>query len=555
MKYRIGIVLDLRRGLGKYLIDNLRIVLDDNIEYELFYMDQMTSMNHCDLVLVMIKEKILDILPYIDDQNKIITVKRTLTVEDVDNLRKLSSRDVLVVNDNEETTLNLVITLHKLGLNHINWVPYYNVEKIKTQTAITANESHLVPKDHEIIDIGFRPIDVSTIIEILQHLKLDLTSYTLKLQKYQSMYVSLDPKVLEQIEQDLATKKLHDVIMSSNKVSGHVSYYGFEDIITSSKVMLEMLEKAKKLAKHDINVLIVGESGTGKELIAQGIHQCSYRKDLPFVGVNVTAIPHNLLESELFGYVPGAFTGANKEGHKGLFEQCQGGTLFLDEIGDLPLELQGKLLRALEEQSIRPIGSKHIIKINVRIVAATNKNLLKEIEAGHFREDLYYRLKASILMIPPLRQREGDIKLLTKHFVDDGCFIEPDVFNVLLSYPFKGNVRELKHACEYAKIMSDGERITLKDLPDDLMVEEFLEPYFNRDKMFRVLESIQILSQSHASVGRKVILDHLNNEIGEGELKSILKHLKSEMMIIQGRGRKGSVLTKKGETFLSDYIQ
>jgi transcriptional regulator with PAS, ATPase and Fis domain len=549
MKYKVGIVLDLHRGLGNKIADYIREVLVDVIEFELFYMDDMKSMNHCDIVLVMIKEKLLKVLPYISQPEKVLTIKRTLKAEDLNRLKQLPVSDILVVNDTEETTLDLVITLHKLGLNHINWVPFYDDHHYLTTTAITANEKQLVPENHKVIDIGFRPIDISTIIEIMTMLTLDPNNYYDALKSYQKKYIPLDHKTLDVLNKNQEMLKLHNVIKDNNKISGHISYYKFTDILTNAENMKHMIEKAKKLAKHDINVLIIGESGTGKELIAQGLHESSYRRELPFVGVNVTAIPNNLLESELFGYVSGAFTGAKSSGHKGLFEQCQGGTIFLDEIGDLPLELQGKLLRTLEEQCIRPIGSNNLIKINVRVVAATNKNLLDEIEMGRFREDLYYRLKASVLMIPPLRQREGDIELLMKYFIGETYVIEHDASTVLKSYPWKGNVRELKHACEYAKIMSEEKVITISDIPDDLFTTTSNLPYFNQEKMIWVLESIETLSKQQTSVGRQTILEHLDYKIGESELKQILKYAKEEGFILQGRGRKGSVLTKKGELF------
>lgn len=550
LKYKIGIILDLKRGLGQYLINNLKTVLSDQFEYEVFYTDALEDMTHCDVILVMIKEKVLKVLPYVKKSDQVITVKRTLTYVDIEKVSRLSG-DVLVVNDNEQTTLDLVITLHKLGLNHVNWVPFYNNHFTGIQSAVTAYESHLVPQGLEVVDIGFRPIDVSTIIDILQYLNLNIDDYADDILKYEKRYMPLDPKLVDQVVKTRDLNRLKQVVDNTNKASGHISYYDFKDIVTQSEQMIQMIEKAEKLAKHDINVLIIGESGTGKELIAQGIHQASYRRDLPFVGVNVTAIPHNLLESELFGYAPGAFTGASKTGYKGLFEQVAGGTLFLDEIGDLPLEMQGKLLRVLEEHCIRPVGSDKLVKINVRVVAATNKNLLKEIEAGRFREDLYYRLKASVLMIPALRHRDGDIDHLINHFIGDAYEIEASALYVLNQYPWKGNVRELKHACDYIKIMSDR-MITMNDLPDDILSEDVEGIYLHSDKMMNVLKAINELSAKQPSVGRQSIVQHLNHTIGEGEIKTILKHLKQEGFILQGKGRKGSVITKKGQLVLSN---
>lgn len=558
MIYKLGIVLDRERGLDQYLINNIEEVLKGVFAVDVFYYDHLTSMDHCDLILVMIKERILGVLPYVRQSEKIITVKRSLKKEDFLMLKSLKKEEIIVVNDTEETALNLVVTFHKLGLNHIKWVPYFEGMTYDTDLAITANERHLVPKDMETIDLGFRPVDMSTLLEMIAILDLDIKDYYDLLLAYQKKYMTLEQKSLTSLQMNVDMMKLQNVLKDANKKSGHISRYHLDDIITDSDLMHQMIIKAKKLSKHDINVLIYGESGTGKELIAQGIHDNSYRKDLPFVGVNVTAIPNNLLESELFGYVAGAFTGAKTNGHKGLFEQCYGGSLFLDEIGDMPIELQGKLLRALEEQCIRPVGGLNLIKTNVRIISATNKDLLKEIEKGQFREDLYYRLKAAILVVPPLREREGDIDVLLQHFLGKEYHLTDEALSILKSHAWKGNVRELKHACDYCKIMCEHQQITSRDLPDDLISIPHESLYVNFNKIYWVLESISELSQIQPSVGRQAILMYLEQEnlkMGESELKSILKWLKDEMYILQGRGRKGSVITHKGELFLSNNVQ
>ena len=245
----------------------------------------------------------------------------------------------------------------------------------------------------------------------------------------------------------------------------------FESIIAHSKKMRSLLQLTEKVARYDTTVLITGESGTGKELIAQGIHQKSERKDKPFIAVNCGSIPENLLESEFFGYVKGAFTGADKD-RPGLFEEADGGTLFLDEIGELPLNLQVKLLRVLQEQEIRPVGSVKTKQTNVRVITATAKDLTQEVEDGHFREDLFYRLNVLTLQLPPLRERKEDIQYLCVHFLallnkKMGLNIEditPEAMGILLAREWKGNIRELKNCLERAAIVAETNHILPADL-------------------------------------------------------------------------------------------
>jgi transcriptional regulator with PAS, ATPase and Fis domain len=250
----------------------------------------------------------------------------------------------------------------------------------------------------------------------------------------------------------------------------------FENIIGKSKAIRDVLELVKKVANTQATVLITGDSGTGKELIALALHAHSDRKDRLFLPVNCGALPETLLESLLFGHMKGSFTGAfaNQEG---LFEKARGGTIFLDEIGEIPQHLQVKLLRALEAKEILPIGNTTPRRIDVRVLAATNRNLGKEVEAGRFREDLYYRLNVMEIHIPPLRERPEDIPLLVDYFVKrhnpelkknyEG--IEEEAVRVLMSLPWKGNVRELDNVIEHTMILAEGEWITVKDLPASIV--------------------------------------------------------------------------------------
>lgn len=252
--------------------------------------------------------------------------------------------------------------------------------------------------------------------------------------------------------------------------------YKFSNIIAKSKKMLEVFETISKIASYKSTVLIIGESGTGKELIAKAIHYNSPRGNKPFVPINCGAIPENLLESELFGHVRGAFTDAVST-KKGLFEEADGGTIFLDEISDLPLSLQVKLLRVLQEEEIRRVGDTKSIKVDVRVIAASIKDLAEEVKMGRFREDLYYRLNVLSIYLPPLRERKEDIPLLVNHFIEkfnkkigrNIKGITSDAVKILMDYEWKGNVRELENVIERAVILAEGDYITVEQLPETLM--------------------------------------------------------------------------------------
>lgn len=249
--------------------------------------------------------------------------------------------------------------------------------------------------------------------------------------------------------------------ISKNKYAANNIF--LEDIISKSEKMSKLKEKIRKIAKTQSTVLITGESGTGKELIARAIHNCSDRAKQPFIAINCGAIPENLLESELFGYVKGAFSGASNEGRVGKFELANNGVIFLDEIGEMPFFLQVKLLRVLQERTIVRIGSNKLINLNIRVIAATNKNLLKLVKEGKFREDLYYRLNVIPLKVPALRERQEDILLLgdylntkySKSLGSSKIVMDDDINEIFLKHSWPGNVRELENSVEFLLNMSD----------------------------------------------------------------------------------------------------
>lgn len=284
--------------------------------------------------------------------------------------------------------------------------------------------------------------------------------------------------------------------------------FGFENIIGKSDALLYVLDVATRAAQSDVTVLIRGETGTGKELVARGIHFNSGRKSKPFVTINCGAIPRELLESELFGHVKGAFTGAVTQ-KKGKIETAEGGTIFLDEIGELPLELQIKLLRLLQEREIQKIGETKAIKVDVRIVAATHRNLLAMVEDGSFREDLYYRLNVVPIELPPLRERACDIPELVQQFFArtrdkhgrQGLNLPAKLLPYFSAYRWPGNIRELENLIERLVVLAPGNEITLEDLPEALR------------KQRPTLETLQVELPGHGisleSVEKELILQAL----------------------------------------------
>jgi two-component system response regulator AtoC len=255
----------------------------------------------------------------------------------------------------------------------------------------------------------------------------------------------------------------------------------FESILAKSREMLDIFRTVTKIADYKTTVLITGESGTGKELVARAIHARSSRGAGPFVAINCGAIPENLLESELFGHKKGAFTDANAD-RRGLFEEATTGTLFLDEIGELPLSLQVKLLRVLQEDTIRRLGDPKDIKVDVRIIAATHRDLTADVKAGRFREDLFYRINVLAIHIPPLRSRREDVNLLIDHFVTRNNArlgtsirgIAPEARKLLLEYSWPGNVRELENTIERAMVLAESDVLATGDLPE--RIRDALDP-------------------------------------------------------------------------------
>ncbi|PYZ99124.1 Fis family transcriptional regulator [Alteribacter lacisalsi] len=355
---------------------------------------------------------------------------------------------------------------------------------------------------------------------------------------------------------------------------GHYGKYTFDDIIGENKQLTETKTIAKKLAKTQLTILIHGESGTGKELFASSIHHASSRHKGPFLAVNFSALPEDLVESELFGYEEGAFTGAKKGGRKGLFEQANGGTLFLDEIGDISLKVQARLLRVLQEKELLRIGGSKIIPIDVRVVAATNRNLLELIEKGEFREDLYHRLKVLFLHLPELRNRLDDIESLIRYFMHQSgrmdVRLEPEVLQQLKRYQWYGNIRELKNTIDYMLAVCDDQVIRIKDIPNESFFQSkrhglASDPVqtaataatvttIQEKELISVLSIIDSLEKEGQSISRMKVAEkskETDAPLSEQQVRYRMDLLEERGHIEKTRGRLGSRTTEKGRGFLA----
>ncbi|MGN0294404.1 MAG: sigma 54-interacting transcriptional regulator [Lachnospiraceae bacterium] len=386
---------------------------------------------------------------------------------------------------------------------------------------------------------------------------------------------------------------------------GHCARYCFDDVIGNSESICRTKEILKRMAATESPVLIVGETGTGKELMAHSVHQASGRSDGPFIAINVAAMPENLLESELFGYEEGAFTGARKGGKPGLFEFAHHGTLFLDEVEGMSTSMQVKLLRVLQEREVMRIGGSRIVKVDVRIVAATNENLEEKVEDGSFRRDLYYRLNALTVVLPPLRERGQDIFQLLEHFKQElgGRFeLADETGRFLENYPWPGNIRELHNAAEYfnyigkpvigmtdlpptmSRMLSEDDVFCRKnDLQDENkknrnggQTDRHKEPTEFSGEIIRkengkdigkekkasdsvywfVIEQVYKAEACGCGIGREKILQEAKDRgfrVSQKRIRDLLQQLSEEGLIVKRPGRGGNRLTQQGKKLWLDY--
>ena len=496
--------------------------------------------------------------------------RRSINYHEVDKLFELpAGTNVLLVNDCIQSANDTISLLQTLGIDHLNYYAYApGMDDPKmAKVAVTPGESRFVPPSIEkIVDIKTRLLDITSLVEMLSRIGL-LTYYAdfLSAQYVRDIIQLIDKNQryknrAAQLEQELCrleasrSQKTSDVNLQA--------VYHFDDIIGIAPALQSAIHIAKRFADSDSTVLIQAQSGTGKELMAQSIHNASERADGPFVAVNFAAITETLLDSELFGYVEGAFTGASRHGAIGLFEQANHGTIFLDEIGDASLSFQVKLLRVLQEREIRRVGSTVPIHIDVRIIAATNQDLKVLIRQGRFREDLYYRLNVLPLTLPPLAERKEDIPVLVaaflkSFFLDMGASEMRDwikeILPVFHQYSWPGNIRELQNVVEYLANVCDG-----RPRPDDLPSSFTATIASMRNRQGgetagenlkkAVLQELAIAARIGKHLGRRSLARNL--DVPESQIRHICQDLVKEGEITLKSGRGGIQLRRNWSEIL-----
>ncbi|MHB1653791.1 MAG: sigma-54 interaction domain-containing protein [Desulfitobacteriaceae bacterium] len=586
---------------------------------------------------------------------------------------------VLLVSNNSNSAQETVDQLIASGISQVEFIPFYPGVLLTEHpsVAVTPGELALVPTDIEkVIDIGCRPAGLTTILEILEHFRMDSSYRSMVLIRYMQSIMELVNQLKDEISAvNLYQSRLEAIVRNSDdgilvfdrekriqvvnmkagallglsefairgktiaelsipvlqelfaipegdvphfldhanglfvkkirvesqnsdfgwavlfrkaeeiqklehdyrkqvRKKGRVAKYTFKDIISASAAMTQSLTIAKNVSASSSNVLLLGETGTGKEMMAQAIHNQSLRRQGPFIGVNLASITESLLESELFGYVEGAFTGARKGGHQGLFEQAHGGTIFLDEIGDASLAIQNRLLRVLQEREVMRVGGDEVIPVDVRVIAATNRNLEEMIRQGIFRADLYYRLKVLVIRVPPLRERIADLDRLLAYFLNKygkgQLNMSHTAMEILRTYSWPGNVRELENMVEYLVHIEDHEvlpqHLPIMELANQLdlakptiisssmdkkvddVLEKIKKQGFSGD-CHSVLQAYAYLC-SNNSAGRRKIQETLVGRgvfLSEQQLRHRMNLLAQLGLLTIRGGRSGSCLTQLGE--------
>ncbi|HHW03054.1 MAG TPA: sigma 54-interacting transcriptional regulator [Thermoanaerobacterales bacterium] len=662
------------------IMEQLKPLLEDYIKLESYNTESgINTIIKADLVVLTSFLVMEEAKTYLDPSCPTIIARRAINVKNIDKLFQIpEGTEALLVNDAQETAEETIQLLKQIGIDHIDFIPYYPGCKInhKPEIAITPGESKLAPSFvRTIIDIHSRVIDITTIVEILERLGFLHEKIHFVSAKYIEKIVRLSKqlhhsicetnkmnnylmKMLNQLndgimafnnegnitvfnekcedifkphncftvnkkithifkEKDIIYFLLNsslsgeqlfkindtDIVINKFKLDkpdwtvciiknakqtidmgsklrrtlikkGYIAKYKFSDILGSSTVMKNTVNIAKKLAKVDLSVLIQGESGVGKELFASSIHNESSRSNGPFLAVNFSALSENLAESELFGYEEGAFTGAKRGGKIGLFEQANGGTIFLDEIGDTSLNIQAKLLRVLQEREIMRVGGTEIIPVDVRVIAATNKDLSKMCREGKFREDLYYRLKVLYLKIPPLRDHKEDIDELIQYFLlkngRPDLILSDEVKKILYAHKWPGNVRELENTIEYMVAVCDGNLIDINHIPLDFFIlnddiksrednlSEELSNKGNFDELVFILKTIRMLTTQGKIASRKALVEAARSKLyplTEEQIRYRTDILKEMGLVVKYRGCRGMQLTSKGKELIDSNLK
>lgn len=570
-------VISASDATSKMLCSQLTSLLGKYMNFHPFAVQEWSGESNMDLVLFSSHILFTRYSPFLSrSKNEMMIIRRTITKAGWDQIRHLpAGSQHFIVNDERDSVVETISLLYESGLRQVDLVPYYPgiPDNTAIQSAITPGEPQLVPPYvKQIIDIGPRVVDTTTVMEIVTRLNLLNHETRTLINEYAEQIVTLsqglqitiqglieaknlfeetlnmvqdgvitydghgnitfinrtaleifnrsvweeagqtiehffdkhglDRMLLhddEEVKDRLVTFRKQTLILNKMQIlgrgghservlilkiakkveelemklraqltaNGHAAKFTFNDIRTGSDTMIRLIGRAQKMAKNDLSVLLLGENGTGKELFAHSIHHHSLRAAYPFIPVNCSALSENLLESELFGYEEGAFTGARKGGKLGLFEQAHKGTIFLDEIGDISRNLQTRLLRVIQQKEVLKVGGTRVLPVDVRVISATNRDLQKMVNEGQFREDLFYRLKVLQLDIPPLRERREDVPLLVHYFLERRSYpyqLSADIMEAFRRYSWPGNIRELENAAEYLTIMSDGD-MTIDELP------------------------------------------------------------------------------------------
>jgi PAS domain S-box-containing protein len=654
------------------LHNQLNDLIGDKVRVSSYYIDGNIKHNiKDDLIILSSIETSKEALEYYDSSCRTIIARRSINYNEVDKIFDIRpGTDVLLVNDLKSSTFEAISLLKALGINHINYFPYYpGIDDFpELKIAVTPGERELVPGFVEdVIDIKTRYIDITTLVEVFKHLELldekanilsarYIKNIIYSIQKIRSMaalndkmrnqlqtiintvydgIVAIDEKsnisVFNPIAEDIFNtsqdkvigRNLRDkssiggglasllksagteaerlvkinekyVVINSSVIKekeadGGIVYtlkdvteiqrleeelrrklrsqknqakYTFADIVGKSTSIINTKKLAQKIADSNSPILIQGESGTGKEFFAQAIHNASMRKMGPFVAVNFAALPESLLDSELFGYEEGAFTGAKKGGMPGLFEQAHGGTIFLDEIADSPLSFQIRLLRVLQEKQVRRIGGSKVIPIDVRVISATNKDLRKLIGDNTFRQDLYFRLNVLPLKIPPLRDRSDDIIALAEAFYDvyfkGRPKLKPEEYfckvkEAFFTYSWPGNIRELHNIVEYLSNICPDISPDLDVLPEELSCgceygngKELRE---EDETITTVLKEIEQANRKREPIGRRSL--SIKTGLSEGKIRSIINEIRRRGLINVNIGVKGIYISSEGSKLIN----
>ena len=606
-----------------------------------------------------------------------IVAERTVNPEHLDLLVALPpGTRVLLVNDEAETARECIEALEALGLDYLEYSPWYPgcpPPDPLFEVAVTPGESLLVPPGPErVIDLGARVLDFHTLAELLGRLGLLERSAGRFSRRYLQKIVQVAERLARSIEEAhrlndrlrgvldslsrgvlvyersgrvsacseslksllgtrgrepagqllgaiVKSRGLVDFLLGQapegegsfrlagrsvvvsrfeagdgrvatfrddessaqspaearlgleNRRRGYVAKYEMDDIVGQSPAMNRARRIAARLAATDLTILINGESGTGKELFASAIHAASGRRSGPFLAVDLGSLSDDLIESELFGYEDGAFTGARKGGKPGLFELADGGSIFLDEIGHVSAKVQNRLLRVLQEKEILRVGGSEIKRIDVRVIVATNEDLLESSRRGAFRADLYFRLKTGTLRIPPLRERRADIPLLAKTFLRgegaEGIEIAPELLEVFQRYAWPGNVRELRNLIMYMLAVREGPGLSLCDLPDDGFFEgiarppaEACPPGESRGELDGIerfiLESLDRISREGGKAGRESLARlaaESGRDLSAAMIRARLQSLAARGLVLSSVGRRGTTLSPEGRRRLESH--